>query len=1026
MKKTNHTIFPQLIGERISAYAKRAAEKMWVLLEEPQFSIQIGAAESETPETLRYRPLRQGEIYAEWGWGGLWGYLTLPKALDEDPRYLFLRIQGECTIYHRGVAYAGIDTAHPYARIPEDASELYVWCGTYQTGLWMREGETQFPFPIGRSLVYGGASLVKKDPLYWEFYHRLSFLDDQVTTLLAEYGIRNKTNEYHTTLHRIPPGLRRLLQTAAKALDIYDRCGASEALKALRSTAASFQGDFFSGRIAAVGNSHLDLVWLWPRSITHKKNIHTASTLVRLLETYPKMRFTFSQPYLIEQLKDESPALYCQMRHFIENGRLELTGGMYVESDTLLPCGEALARSFVLGQQFFLKETGTYSTILWLPDVFGYSQSIPQIAVAAGCRYFFTTKLSWSALHRFPYTSFIWSSPDGSQLIAHLSQVGYESRANCGELLQCSYTNQQAGIWDTSLLTYGFGDGGGGVTEEQCERIALAESAPGIPVTYPSRADDFFRELSIYADDLPVYKGELYLEYHRGCYTTARTMKSAYRSVEKGLQTLEAAACAAGTRYDTAAFWKRLVFMQFHDALPGSSISEVYKELIPELLSTAEELAHEAETLLEGEGQFLSCFNPHAVDTIHPISLSQEELGKIQKRDGGVPWQLLSDGSSISLLHLEALEGKRIILDSKPLDSALLGRALQTDPYSVALDQVRVEFSRESGMLAALEIEGIPLLVREGFFSLHADRPSDFEAWEIDYHSSWGERVDASGSLTVTESGPLMVQITSSISIGAESSMDVRYTLYKDLPYLFISLDIDWRERYSLLTYTIPTGYKGRWARFGTPFGSIDRSAQSGSTEHEAHWEDPASRWAAITDGMGRGLAVISESTYGWRISDGDLRLSLIRSVHSSDDKNPGVSTDFPDIGRHTIRFAIGTYQGRCSDGRPNSAQAADLLYTPALTYTGDGIASFLHWIDTGSLAVGWIKECEEANGIIIRCHECAGAEGVAKLSFSLPYGLAEFVDLLERPQSELAIVRNQVSIPYKPYQLISLRLSFL
>ena len=297
------------------------------------------------------------------------------------------------------------------------------------------------------------------------------------------------------------------------------------------------------------------------------------------MEDYPEFRFGYSQPASYRAVEKRAPALMQEVRGKIRQGRWEAVGAAEVESDTLLSCGEGLVRSLLLGQDGFRDLQGRPSEILWLPDVFGYSDALPQILVQTGVKYFFTTKLHWGSITLFPHSSFLWQGSDGSEILAHVSQgMGYNMNVLPGEIRSAVREYRQADVHDEFLMPSGFGDGGGGPTPEMCERARRLRDLAGCPPTSWGRIDEYFNGLEEIRDRLPTYRGELYLQYHRGVLTTHGDLKAAFRELERALQIREAAHAVTGRGPVPVESWRRMVFAQFHDYIPGSSVASVYRE----------------------------------------------------------------------------------------------------------------------------------------------------------------------------------------------------------------------------------------------------------------------------------------------------------------------------------------------------------------------------------------------------------------------------------------------------------------
>ena len=505
--------------------------------------------------------------------------------------------------------------------------------GCWQTGIW---GPSR---PIdGRGLQFSGAGIGVRNEKAWRADCDLDVLQDLLWLLWDRAGLE-RPGGFGTVPAPldVEPALRTVLTHARRCCDAYDRGGLDPLLNA---TAAAFEalgGSSGHGTAALFGHAHIDMVWLWPEWVADEKAVHSFATVCRLLERYPEVRFTQSMPAIYRRVEEASPDSLRQIEAARRRGQWEVTGAFEVEPDVNLPCGESLARSIEVGQRLAARVNGGAATgVCWLPDVFGYSRCLPQILHDSGVTRFYTTKMTWSAVTRFPYTSFVWRGPDDtSEVLAHLSGVGYNGMAKLDQHDKALRSHRQAGEHPEMLVGTGLGDGGGGLTERMCERARRQAALAAAPQSRWSRAGDFFDRLESVRDELPKYDGELYLEYHRGTYTTQSEHKRLYRRAERALQAHEAARAAAGLRPLDAADhdrrWRRVLFAQFHDALPGSSIKQVYDELNPQLQAVGDrELSDAAATLGEGRSHV---FNPVPMPRVAHVDGRAVRLKPLEARE---------------------------------------------------------------------------------------------------------------------------------------------------------------------------------------------------------------------------------------------------------------------------------------------------------------------------------------------------------------------------------------------------------
>jgi alpha-mannosidase len=957
----------------------------------------------EAARKLAFKPVR-----FPFQWGRLfdqgWFRLDLPRVKAKGPVYLHWQDQGEGTVYLDGVPFYGFDVAHRYCALPERTSKVYVEGLCLQSAIWHPDATGLDP----KGSKLEKAALFTRDELAWEAWHDFRLLLD----LALEEAKANHPSVppklwgagYQPAVEIVSPLYRRLLRAMDDAANAFDVGGVPALHKSLKQAYKKFEGQAERIRAVLTGHAHIDLVWLWPERTSEYKATHTFSTMNRLLDLYPEFVFGYSQPASYDAVKRISPRLMEQVKKRIAGGHWEALGATEVESDTLMACGEALARSFLIGQKGFRRIQGKPSRVLWIPDVFGYCGSLPQIMQQTGVDYFFTTKLTWSNINRFPYSSFVWRGIDGSEVLVHVTQEnGYNQLVSPQELRQGARAYRQADVHDEYLSPTGFGDGGGGVTEEMCERAQRLKSLAGMPEVGWGRVDDFFDKLNEVRAKLPSWQGELYLEYHRGVLTTHSDLKARFRECERALQVWEAARCATGGGELDDQPWRRLIFAQFHDYIPGSSIWEVYEEGLPELAATSAKALGEAAREL-GKGSAAALFNPLPIECIHLL-------------EGGSKAVRLAPLSGTPIADLPAVE------PAKPV---------QATTKKMESDSVKATFDAR-GRIASLAFgkNEIALLGPLGELVLFPDYPHDFEAWDIDRQTlSLGRAVESPAESSVLRAGGLEGAVEFRRRLGKKSTLAVRYRLDAFQPVLHLEYEIDWQEEASLLKVLFPTAYTGRAARFGAPFGSVQRGQQAGPPRDEAMFEGAASRWAIVgDDGDTEGLGVVTEAKYGFSCRDGELGVSLLRSPRVTGE-DPGHGRLFPtqlrhggkragysDQGRHLIRLALCFHSPQIT--REHLAPTlADTLFTPPLSYRGAAVsAGFLGLDGVESLVPCWAKPAADGQGWILRLHETMGRRG--KVRLRLAKGLTAFKTSLSEETKDARAVRE---ISVSPYELISLR----
>jgi alpha-mannosidase len=1004
MLKVHH--FLQLVPQRIQTALTRIQGEIWYDRREIPVSW-TGKVYSEhvTWDEASRHPVKK--VDAPFFWGKLfdqtWFRIDIPlEYQDDDQWYLDWREQGESTAYIDGVPFAGLDIAHLNARLPRGTREVWMESMCLETGIWTTTG---LPPINRRSLTEEGcrfekATLVRRNDDAWHAYHDLHVLQGLIEIEHGKHfpdqGKPRVGAGMMNPLLRVEPRYRQLLRMVDDALSVLEQDG----IKAFRKATATIYDKLREGTMplhcVLTGHAHMDLVWLWPERCSESKAVHTFATANRLMDEYPEMRFGYSQPASYRAVGKRSPRLMQRVKQRIAEGRWDAVGGMEVESDTQIACGEALVRSLLLGQEGFVELNGEPSKIVWLPDVFGYSSCLPQMMVQTGIRYFYTTKLTWGNISHFPYSTFIWRGPDGSEITSHISQgFSYSQVWTPDQAYTAAVEHRQSDIHDQVLAPIGYGDGGGGVTEDMCERVRRMATLSGLPTMGWGNLNDFFAHIDTIQDRLPVFSGELYLQYHRGVLTTHGNLKLAMRVAERSLQAWEAVHCVTGLGEIDKESWRRVVFAQFHDYIPGSSIREVYEEALPELDTIARHAQQKSEEILgqEHKGGTLALFNPLPVARkwIHEERVYQ----------------------------IGALEGT-------PVDSLTVVDCPSVTATATQMDNGRVRVGFDSkGRILALNVDGRNVAIdgRLGDLVVYPANPHMHDAWELDCQTlTLGNLVESDATVLVEGSQSVRAIVSFTKKLTAQSSVTIHYILEAGSPVLRVNYDVDWNDKKTYLRVLFPTHYRGKEVRFGTPYGSILRSQARGLPYDEAQWEVAGSRWAIISDdGEKDGLGVITEAKYGWSAKDGSLQLSLLHSAVVTHNETHSAlrkpnTMPFADLGKSTIRLAIGHFTSDIL--REESAPVlADTLFTDPILYRGGACRAGLRNIRGGqSLVPAWAKPVCEGEWIL-RMHETLGQRGTVTLDMDEGWSVTQ-TDLSEASDQPL----NGYTLSFTPYQLVSIR----
>ncbi len=1012
------TPFQQFLAPRIATVRRRLGEMIW--------HVEADVTEiKQSQPTHEHRPVTDvaessfnliDNLPMTWGrkHQQCWWHVKLPAF--EGRRWLRWDDEGEATLYRRDgdgdgtwTPHHGIDPGHLQAPLPDDATELLVESICCRSGVWVH-GESQGLSHEGSQ--FRGAKLLSRDEGAWRAWHDFDVLIGLCAllykrTLPRPYG-PNAGNDigmsggelfgaggYRSPIESAPPLLRKILRGLTAAADAFDREGPAAAADVSTALLADLPAADHEIKGIITGHAHIDLAWLWPERVGDFKAVHSFATADALMSEYPDMHFGYSQPASYEAVERRSPSLLERVKtRCKDRGRWEPTGAMYVESDTQLPCGEALVRAIEIGQEGFADLSGEESRVLWLPDVFGYSAVMPQLLSGFDVPYFFTTKMHWSAATRFPHSAFRWQSNDGSEVLGFIAWEHYNLAATPRELDWASTNQRQSDVFPETLVCVGYGDGGGGVNATMCERINRMADLAELPRCEWGRIDSFFDRMSEVTSDLPTWRGEMYLEYHRGVQTTHVHLKQAYRAAERALQVAEAVRCATGGGPVDVHDWKRVCWTQFHDVLPGSSIQEVYQEIVPELHGITDRLLTQAASELGGDGE--ACvFNPIACERVEVI-------------DGRAV--LLPPLAGVALNELEAVDAAVVMRDGKTLDNG----------------RVRVTFD-DDGHVASLWVDGeaVELAGRACGLLSFADVPANYDAWEVErYTLSLGVEEARPADLSWTGDDARQ-ELAVTRPVGSKSTATTRFILEAASAVLRVEVDLDLQDEQTLIKLTVPTKYDAADAVYGGPFGSVTRGQSGNTVADDARFEVPASRWMCVGDAGGAGVMLLTEATYGAGCRDGLLHVSLARSalitrhdqdlhLRDFDAYGEGGYQKCSDIGKHTIKLAIGRFNP-AAKRREQPAQLADLLFTPAIAYTGKPVSAGLERLeDMPSVAAAWAKP--EADGWTLRLHETLGRRG--SIRPRLTSATMTRVDLRGEPSGD---TENATIV--KPHDLVSLRM---
>jgi alpha-mannosidase len=970
-----------------------------------------------------FKPVKVG---LRWGpvWSTAWFRLSGRVPTEMRGHTVALRFSSgtEATLWKDGVPFQGFDPYRDLAFIlprakggekidflVEAACNLPLGISTF----WWDHPELQTRWREPKPGRLESAELVVVDEAAWRYAQAWDFLRKLMLALPADSPrateIANTLRDMHASIdaHDPVPGM----EETASALDELIQGGAHEPATAC----------------VAVGHAHIDTAWLWPLRETRRKCLRSFANVLRLQERFPSFHFLCSQAQQYEYVKEDAPALYAQIKKRVAEGRWEPGGAMWIEPDCTCPSGESFVRQIIHGTGFWTKEFGARGVqrFLYLPDTFGFPPCLPQIARLSGLDTFITNKMSWCETNKFPHVTFDWRGLDGTEILTHLTPGhNYNSSIEPSDMLHGeknlvvqdgqSFFSSAIPVW---LQPFGFGDGGGGPTDAQIARAEMAGDCAGLPRFEQHRVDVFCGRLHAGRDalraagrPLAAWDGELYLELHRGTYTSQAWLKRQNRLAESALRDVESMACSVlapkRSAKDLASFrarldraWKTLLLNQFHDILPGSSIEAVYKDAREDHAAISEFVQSERDAFEKGLARIAETRGMNFPVLVRNTA-STARCGVVRVGDA------LVEAREVPAFGVKVFDAAVI----GPLPHAVEVKASKRG-ITMSNGVVRVVIDL-AGRVAELEHLGARRMANMRTASgralplnqlaLYEDRPRRWEAWDTDRdYFDKCEVLEDDCEIAVIEAHPLRGEVRISREIGSNSCLWQTYRLDASSDRLEIFTEVEWHETQRLLRALFPLDVRARHAWFGTQFGAIERPIHRNTSWEEARFELPGHAWMDASE-PGFGVAVLDDGRYGRSAiatTDGTaLGLSLLKSPLFPDPRC--------DRGAHAFTYALMPHEG---DWRAaNVDHAADCLREPMRAMPiARGQRGHLHrkWAPFEVLAsqpmrveiAAW-KKAEDGRGSILRLVETRGARGEVKVLWNSVAHKVSAVDLLERP----------------------------
>ena len=903
-------------------------------------------------------------------------------------------------LYVNGKQKQGLDTNHRevYAGDIETPADIYLYA---YVGMACENAKILIDTREKYPEVYG---------LYYDILYPFQMLD-YLDTESAEYA-----------------HILYFLYKAVSRLELYD-IGSEEFTESVLAAREYLEKELYSGycrpqvaKSICIGHTHIDCAWQWTLDQTREKVQRSFATVLELMKLYPEYKFMSSQALLYKYLKEESPELYREVGERIKDGRWECEGAMWVEADCNLSSGESLVRQVMYGKNFFKKEFGVDNRVLWLPDVFGYSAALPQILRKCGVDWFVTSKLSWNDYNRMPYDTFKWRGLDGTEINSQFitaqdadrgptkNYSTYVCRTNATMVAGTYKRYSQKHLSDEAIITFGFGDGGGGPTAEHLELARRgARGIPGSPEVKIEFAGDYLKRLEKKIEnnpDLPTWQGELFLERHLGTLTTMSKNKRNNRKSEFLLENAELLACIAkdmfGDAFPKARLhdaWEDVLTNQFHDIIPGSSIKEVYDRSDKDYAKIreigegiAEGVKAKIAAGLDKNGGY-AVFNPHSFEG-----------------DGFVK-----------------IDGKTAIVKGVPakgyalVNEFVTSNGVTVDGKHVENDVISVDFNDAWQIVSLYDKKNSRQVLKSGAVAneirVYADYPDNYDAWEwLEYSKTEYKTITDVESVEVVDDGARKgIKVTRRFM---KSTLCQTAWFADGSAQIDFETEVDWHDRHKMVKAVFPVDINTDKATFDVQFGTVERPTHFNTSWDRAKFETCAHKYVDVSDGS-YGVSLMNDCKYGHDVHDGVIMISLFKS--------PTYPNYDADQGEILFTYSLYPHAGRLAES--DTVRRSYFLNYPMTALKASGEKNLLPTsysaltLDTDSVVCETVKEEENGEGTIIRLYETKNSRRTFTMKVGFGAKKAYLCDLMENELSELEIKDGCIGLDIKGFEIVTIKL---
>lgn len=801
--------------------------------------------------------------------------------------------------------------------------------------------------------------------------------------------------------------------------------------------------------IYLVSYSHIDMAWLWPRSETIQVMKNTSEVVLNFMDEYPDFIFSQSSAQAYRWMEEYYPQVFERIKERVKEGRWEIVGGQWVEPDCNLPSGESFIRQTLLGKRYFKDKFGVDVKIGWVPDSFGYNWNLPQILKGCGMEGFLTQKINWNDTTKFPHNIFWWQAPDGTKLLTYFPVGSYGEKIMPDEILNQLKRIKKNHNLRELLVIFGLGDHGGGITRDMLERAYKLRKTQIYPKIIFTSPEKFFERLkdSAKAGEIPVVNDELYLQYHRGTFTTQAKTKWNNRKGEVLLENVEKFSIIArkfGFIYpqeEINELWRLLGFNQFHDILSGSSIFSVYKDSAKDfkrIFSSGENILNEALKVIsnnidtEGEGKAIIIYNP--------LSWERSDLVEIEveNEEGQTPPAGLTPSGDEVQLQRSGLEKNKIIFIAERIPSygystyRLLSKKSNLKPEdkiyvsNTLLENkfYKIKIDKLSGNISSIfdKEEKREILSNEGgnILQLFEDNPREYDAWNIGAGRIF--KIDQVESIEVIEQGPVR-GILRVVKRCGESEFQQDIIIYSNLKRIDFKIKTFWKLRHIMLKIAFYLNLDADFATYEIPYANIKRETNPQSKEEWAEWEVYGHKWIDYTQrDSSYGVSLLNDSKYGFDVKGNLIRMTLLRGPFYPDPQ--------ADKGWQSIFYSLYPHQGdwrKAKTIRRGYEVNYPLIIKFEENHKGSLPKSYSFFnISAENVVLSVVKKAEETSSTILRFFETEGSKTKVKIILPFEPREAYQTDFLERNLNKIKSKGNKISLPLGKYEIKTIKVEGL